>query len=40
MIVIDRKIAILMGIKLSQLEARREVVRDTGFEPVTPTVSM
>ena len=29
-----------MGINLTQLESKKEVVRDTGFEPVTPTVSM
>ena len=29
-----------MGIKLTQLEPKREMVRGTGFEPVTPTVSV
>ena len=29
-----------MGIKLTQLEPKREMVRGTGFEPVTSTVSV
>ena len=28
------------GIKLTQLETKTEMVRGTGFEPVTPTVSV